>query len=119
MRSFHANWFWVAVITTGVVGLWGLGLAIAKREIDRWFRVARVAAFAAMSVQIAAGLVLWGRGQRPGNGFHVFYGIVIVVTFSFAYLYRPQMARRPALSYGLLLLFVMGLGLRAWSNVTV
>ena len=119
MRSFHANWFWVAVVTTGVAGLWGLGLAIAKREMDRWFRIGRVLAFAAMSVQIAAGLVLWGRGQRPGNGFHVFYGIVIVVTFSFAYLYRPQMGRRPALSYGLLLLFVMGLGLRAWSNVTI
>lgn len=119
MRSFHANWFWVAVATTGVVGLWGLGLAIAKRGIDRAFRIARAVAFLAMSVQIAAGLVLWGRGQRPGNGFHVFYGIVIVVTFSFAYLYRPQMARRPALSYGLLLLFVMGLGLRAWSNVTI
>ncbi len=119
MRAFHGNWFWVSVITTGIVGLWGLGLAIAKRDLDRTFRIARVVAFAAMSIQIAAGLVLWGRGIRPGNGFHVFYGIVIVVTFSFAYLYRPQMARRPALSYGLMLLFVMGLGLRAWSNVTL
>ena len=119
MRSFHANWFWVAVLTTGLVGLWGVGLAVAKRDINRAFRMARAAAFVAMSLQIGAGLVLWGRGQRPGNGFHVFYGIVIVVTFSFAYLYRPQLERRPALSYGLLLLFVMGLGLRAWSNVTV
>jgi len=119
MRSFHATWVWVAVISTGVVGLWGLGLAIARRGVDRAFRVARAAAFVVMGIQIAAGLVLWGRGIRPGNGFHVFYGIVIVVTFSFAYLYRPQMDRRPALSYGLLLLFVMGLGLRAWSNVTL
>ena len=119
MRAFHGNWFWVAVIATGTVGSWGVGLAIAKRELGTAFRVARGLAFGAMSVQIAAGLVLWGRGIRPGNGFHVFYGIVIVVTFSFAYLYRPQMARRPALSYGLLLLFVMGLGLRAWSNVTL
>lgn len=119
MRAFHANWFWVAVATTGFAGLWGLGLAIAKKAVNRAFLVARAVAFVAMSVQIAAGLVLWGRGQRPGNGFHVFYGIVIVVTFSFAYLYRPQMARRPALSYGLLLLFVMGLGFRAWSNVTI
>jgi hypothetical protein len=47
----------------------------------------------------------------------VFYGIVIVMTFSIAYVYRAQLARRPALAYGILLLFVMGLGLRAWSNV--
>ena len=119
MRAFHANWFWVAVISTGLVGLWGVGLAIAKREVDRAFRLARAVAFGAMALQIAAGLVLWGRGERPGNGFHVFYGIVIVVTFSFAYLYRSAMAKRPALTYGLLLLFVMGLGLRAWSNVTL
>lgn len=119
MRSFHANWFWVAVISTGLVGVWGVGLAIAKRDIDKIFRAARAVAIAIMGIQIAAGLVLWGRGERPGNGFHVFYGIVIVVTFTFAYIYRPQMARRPALSYGLLLLFVMGLGLRAWSNVTL
>lgn len=119
MGAFHANWFWVAVVITGAVGLWGLGLAIAKREASRSFLIGRAVAIVAMGIQIAAGLVLWGRGERPGNGFHVFYGIVIVVTFTFAYLYRAQMARRPALSYGLLLLFVMGLGLRAWSNVTL
>ena len=43
--------------------------------------------------------------------------MVIAVTLSFAYIYRPTMAKRPALTYGLLLLFVMGLGLRAWANV--
>jgi len=117
MREFHQYWFWAAVLTTGAVGLWGLVLAAVKRAASPGFLWARYVAFGAMAVQIAAGLVLWGRGERPGNGFHVFYGIVIVVTFSFAYLYRPQLARRPALSYGLLLLFVMGLGLRAWSNV--
>ena len=119
MRAFHANWFWVATFATGIVGLWGLGLALAKREVDRSFVIARAVAFLAMAIQIGAGLVLWGRGERPGNGFHVFYGIVIVVTFSFAYLYRSAMNKRPALAYGLMLLFVMGLGLRAWSNVTL
>lgn len=109
---------WVAVVTNGVVGLWGLGLALAKRGPTRLFELARSAAISAMLVQIGAGLVLWGRGQRPGNGFHVFYGVVIAVTLSIAYVYRPAMARRPALTYGLLLLFVMGLGLRAWQNVT-
>ena len=119
MRSFHSNWFWVSIVATGGVGLWGLAHAITKRQVGQAFRYGRAVAFGAMAVQIGAGLVLWGRGERPANGFHVFYGIVIVVTFSFAYLYRPQMNRRPALAYGLLLLFVMGLGLRAWSNVTI
>lgn len=117
MLSFHANWFFVAVITSGVVGVAGVVYAIAKREPGSWFIWARSAAIAAMLVQVAAGVILYQQGHRPGNGFHVFYGIVIAFTFTFAYIYRAQLGRRPALGYGLLLLFVMGLGLRAWANV--
>lgn len=117
MRTFHANWMWVAVVANGLVGAWGVALAIAKRDAGRVFFAARSAAIVTMLIQIGAGLVLWGRGERPGNGFHVFYGVVIAVTLSIAYVYRPAMAKRPALTYGLMLLFVMGLGLRAWANV--
>jgi len=114
---FHAHWFFVAVGTTGLVGLWGLILALVKRPESRAFLIARWVAIDAMLVQVAAGLVLYAQGRRPGNAFHVFYGIVIVFTFGFAYVYRAQLERKPALGYGLLLLFVMGLGLRAWANV--
>jgi hypothetical protein len=117
MLGFHANWFYVAVISTGAVGVAGVAFAIAKREPGRWFFWARAVAIGAMLVQVAAGVVLYQQGNRPGNGFHVFYGVVIAFTLSFAYVYRAQLERRTALSYGLLLLFVMGLGLRAWSNV--
>ena len=118
MHAFHQSWFWVAVSTTGVVGLWGFVLGLAKRPASRLFLNARWVAFAAMAVQVSAGLILYGRGVRPGNDFHIFYGIVIVFTFAFAYIYRAALARRPELGYGLLLLFIMGLGFRAWSNVS-
>ncbi len=117
MLAFHQNWFWVAVVASGLVGLWGVGLAVTRREPSRPFGVATAVAIAVMLVQVGTGLWLHGQGQRPGNGFHVFYGVLIVITFTLAYLYRSAMARRPALAYGLLLLFVMGLGLRAWTNV--
>ena len=117
MHAFHQSWFWVAVATTGFVGLWGLVLGLVKRPAPGVFRYARWVAFASMAVQVGAGLILYGRGLRPSNDFHIFYGIVIVFTFAFAYIYRIQLERRPELGYGLLLLFVMGLGFRAWSNV--
>ena len=117
MRSFHEAWFWVAVVSTGIVGLWGLVLGLTKRQGPRALFYARWVAMLAMGVQLGAGLILYGQGLRPGNGFHVFYGLVITFTFAFAYIYRIQLERRPELGYGLLLLFVMGLGLRAWSNV--
>jgi len=115
--QFHQTWFWVAVTSTGLVGLWGLILAIAKRDPGRAFKIARAVAIVAMLVQVAAGVYLYSNGMRPGNSFHVFYGVVIVITFTLAYLYRSTMARKPALTYGILLLFVMGLGFRAWANV--
>ena len=115
--QFHESWFWVAVGSTGLVGVWGLVLALMKRTPGRAFIWARGIAITAMLIQVGAGVYLYSNGLRPGNSFHVFYGVVIVVTLTLAYLYRSTMARKPALAYGVLLLFVMGLGFRAWANV--
>lgn len=116
--TFHENWFYVAIVTTGVVGLWGLTMAILKRTPPRAFEWARAVAIGAILLQVAAGVYLYSNELRPGNAFHVFYGVVIVITLTLAYVYRSTMARKPALTYGILLLFVMGLGLRAWANVS-
>lgn len=115
--DFHQWWFYVAVATCGIVGAWGLIAALFRREPGRAFSIARGVAIATMLVQVGAGVYLYSNNVRPGNSFHVFYGVVIVITLTLAYLYRSTMARRPAMTYGVLLLFVMGLGLRAWANV--
>ncbi len=109
---FHTQWAWVAIVLAGATGLWGLGLALLRRQPGRPFRMALRASVAAMVLQVATGLVLYATGERPGT-LHVFYGVVIVATFSFAYVYRTQLEERPALRWGVLLLFVMGLGIRA------
>jgi len=116
--QFHQQWFYVAVASCGLVGVWGLVLALMKRELNRAFTIARAAAIVAILVQVGSGVVLYSNDMRPGNSFHIFYGVVIAITLTLAYLYRSTMARRPALTYGILLLFVMGLGLRAWANVS-
>jgi hypothetical protein len=118
VRSLHGNWFYVAVITTGLAGLWGIGLLVLKRPVTRLFNWAVGTAVVAMLIQVGLGLAIYQQGYRATNDFHLFYGFVILFTFSFAYIYRAQMSKRPALTWGLLLLFVMGLGLRAWSNVS-
>lgn len=117
MRALHANWFYLAVLSNGAVGLWGLGLALLKRPVTRPFRILVGAAIVAMLVQVGLGFGAYAEGFRPANDFHLFYGFVILFTLAMAYVYRAQLAKRPALAYGLLLLFVMGLGLRAWAQV--
>lgn len=116
--SFHQTWFWVSVVACGIVGVWGLVLAVMKKHPPKAFDIARAVAIGVMLIQVGAGVYLYSSGVRPGNAFHVFYGVVIVITLTLAYLYRSTMAKRPALTYGVLLLFVMGLGLRAWANVS-
>lgn len=110
--DLHRQWGRTSAWILGVVGGIGLLLAILRRHPPRayWWLVG--AAVVASLGQVGMGVWAYSvEGTNPGNQ-HVFYGIVTAFTFSFAYIYRAQLAKRPALSYGLLLLFVMGLALR-------
>ena len=112
MQAFHTTWGWVAVSIAGLGGLAGIGLAIAKRPLSRPFWILAGAGMSAMVIQVLAGIVLYLQDEDPG-AFHMFYGFLVLFSLAFAYMYRSQLAKRPALAWGLLLLFVMGLGLRA------
>lgn len=96
---------------SGVVGLWGV--LMARREtVPRSFYWAVGVAVVALLAQVVLGVaVISGEQTDPGDQ-HVFYGALIAVSFAFAYIYRAQFRKRPALYYGLLLLFTMGLGIR-------
>lgn len=112
MEAFHTTWGWVAVSLAGLAGLAGLGFAITKRPLIRPFWILAGSAMGAMVVQVLAGIVLYLQEEDPG-AFHMFYGFLVLFSLAFAYMYRSQLAKRPALAWGLMLLFVMGLGLRA------
>jgi hypothetical protein len=68
-----------------------------------------------MLLQISLGVVMVSTKDYTAPKFHLFYGILAFLTISLAYAYRHQMrgrGRREML-YGLVGLFVMGLGIRA------
>jgi hypothetical protein len=116
MRSLHEYWGWSAAVATGLVGLWGVVLAWRLKEPSRGFWIGVAGAGAVTLLQVALGVYLIaGEGLVAGDQ-HVFYGITIAFVFAFAYIYRSQLARRPALYYGALFLFVMGLCLRTIST---
>ena len=110
VSSFHVTWGYLAVVTNGLVGLWGVTMA-RRTEVPRGFYWAVGAAIGVLVLQVVLGVTVASGGIDPGNK-HVFYGVVIAVTFTFAYIYRAQFRKRPTLYYGLLLLFTMGLGIR-------
>jgi len=113
--TIHTNLAVFLIGFAGATGLVGLVLAATRRTPPRWFYGATYLALGAALVQVGLGLIMYGQGRNPGS-IHMFYGIVILFTLAFAYIYRTTLARRPALGWGLLLLFVMGLGIRGWTN---
>lgn len=116
MLSSAHNWLgWAAVWVCGASGLAALAYHFLRRPLDRVFRAVVGLAAAAMITQVGLGLVLFGQDFEPGS-IHMFYGIVILLTLTFVYIYREQYRRRPALYWGLTLLFMMGLGLRGISS---
>jgi hypothetical protein len=118
VAAFHETWGPIAAGVCGVVGLWGV-LMGGRDTVPRGFYWGVALAVAAMVAQVVIGVIaLSGQGVDPGDQ-HVFYGVLVAVTLSFAYIYRAQFRRRPTLGYGVLLLFVMGLGIRGIMTVGV
>jgi hypothetical protein len=72
-----------------------------------------------MLLQVIVGLLLLNVGVFDPGAQHTFYGIVIAFTLAFAYIFRSQFRKKPALYFGLFLLFTMGLGLRGIMTVGV
>lgn len=111
MRLIHTNSGWIVAGFSGAVGLWGILMA-RRREVPKVFFWAVGVAIAGLLAQVVLGLILMSTQDiDPGNQ-HVFYGVVIAVTFAFTYIYRAQFRKRPALYYGVLLVFAMGLAIR-------
>lgn len=115
IAEIHRSLAYFVVGACGLTGLVGIGLAIAKRGLPRWFTVAKYIALGSALLQVSLGLVMYGQDNNPGS-IHMFYGIVTLFTLAFAYIYRSTLAKRPGMGWGLLLLFVMGLGIRGWMN---
>jgi hypothetical protein len=91
---------------------------VAAHFVEKWrgraFWAAVVVAEACIGVQILLGVTLLTQGRKPGN-FHIFYGVLLVVAPTLAWVYRsePAIRRRVYLWYGGASLFFMGLAIRA------
>ena len=110
VRSLHVVWGYAAVVIDGLVGLWGVAMA-RRSQVPTAYRWAVGGAITALLLETMLGVAIASSGIDSGEQ-HVFYGVVIAVTFTFTYVYRVQFRKRPGLYYGLLLLFTMGLGIR-------
>ena len=113
LRSVHADFSWVVVVTNALVGAWAVGAHYDTKLRRRALWWATIAAETTIVVQVALGVALVSIKHEEVAQFHAFYGFVALATVGIIYSYRQQVRPHLFLLYGLGGLFLMGLGLRA------
>lgn len=116
--DFHRVWAYVAIAANGLAGLVCLAAWRTSRLRGKWIWRVTIAAEAAMMLQVVVGVALVVSDEYKAPRFHMFYGFLAFLTVGLAYQYRKQMRGRRELLYGLVGLFMMGLGVRAVLQVT-
>jgi hypothetical protein len=113
LLDFHRVWGYVAIVMNAIAGVIAL-IAWRRRSLrGRYVWVATIIAEGAILLQVLVGTILVASKDYVAPRFHMFYGFVAFLTVGIAYQYRNQMRGRREMLYGLVGLFIMGLGIRA------
>jgi len=116
--EFHSKWGYVAIALNAIAGVYALVAYQWRRFRGTWVWYTTIAAEVAIMLQVAVGAALVASDDYTTPRFHMFYGFVAFVTVGLAYSYRGAMRGRRELLYGLVGLFLMGVGIRAVLQVS-
>jgi hypothetical protein len=121
LLTFHRTWGYVAIVLNGLAGVIALLAWQWRRLRGPWVWITTVVAEVAILLQILVGTILVSRdkalAKQNGIRFHMFYGFIAFITVALAYQYRSSMRGRLEMFYGLVGLFLIGLGIRAVMQV--
>ncbi len=113
MNNFSAEWPLISIWVAGTSGLILIAIYVSKSE--RFDNIAKYLvnfSVATILIQTAGELLLFSEIIEPGS-FHLFYKVVVLFTLTFLYVYRSEMNKNYLLYWGIALLFIMGLEIRA------
>lgn len=98
-----------------VLGIWGFWRYFRKQGVDSSFWGALVISEVLVLLQGGLGVYLWINGLRPGRGWiHILYGVVSALTLPAIFAFtRGDNDRRVMMIYGVALLFLVGITIRA------
>jgi hypothetical protein len=113
LLDFHRVWGYVAIVANAIAGVIALVAWRWRKARGKYVWWATIAAEAAILLQVLVGTILVASKDYVAPRFHMFYGFVAFLTVGIAYQYRRQMRGRREMFYGLVGLFLMGLGIRA------
>jgi hypothetical protein len=113
LLDFHQGWSWAVIVTNGVAGLAALAAWRVPSIRGRWWAAATAIAEVTLLVQVTTGAILVSDESITAPRIHMFYGFVGFATVTLAYSSRDSMRGRLEMLYGLVGLFLMGIGIRA------
>lgn len=114
LRQLHADFAWVVVASSALVGGWALAAHYRPGLRGRVLWWATAVAELTMVVEVCLGVALVAIKDYDVAPFHTLYGFSGIVAIGILYSYRDQLKREQLwLLYGLGGLFMMGLALRA------
>lgn len=102
-----------------ILAAWGFWRYFRRQGMDSSYWGALVIGEVLLVLQAGLGAYLWlsGTGQLGGRSIHILYGVISVLVIPGAYLYtHGDEQRRALLIYGVGLLFLIGIVLRAIST---
>jgi hypothetical protein len=111
--DFHRVWGYVAIVANGIAGIIGVLAWKKPRFRGRYVWFATIFAEGAIMLQVLVGVILVSGKRYEAPRFHMFYGFVAFITVGLAYSYRYAMKGKMEMWYGLVGLFLMGVGIRA------
>ena len=115
LLTAHQRLAIAAILYLAIAAVWSFGLAISKRPISPSFRGLLVIAEGVAIVEAVVGiLVRLSSAPLPATGLHFLYGALVVLVLPVAY--AVAQSRRKALHpliFGIALLFLFGLAIRA------
>ena len=112
------NWLgFTAVVANGIAGVVALIAWRVPRWRGRWVWIMTIVAEVLFMIDVVLGTALVAAYKYKPSGVHMFYGFLVFLTVGLAFQYRDAMRGRLELLYGLVGLFLMGLGIRAVFNV--
>lgn len=114
LRVLHDGLANTALMYTLLVALWSFWLYHRRRDLTSQFWGALVIAALIFVLQAVIGATMVLQGRFPWRNVHYLYGVLGVITLPAAFGFtRGRGGFREALLYGLILLFLTGVALRA------
>ena len=108
----------MAISANAIAGIIALIAWRVRSWRGKWVWIVTIVAESMMMLQVLVGVALVASDDYVAPRFHMFYGFLAFLTVGIAYSYRQQMRGRRELFYGLVGLFIMGLGIRAILQAT-